>query len=104
MKPASWIIIILALLSHTATAQLWRYLHYDPKAEKAFDAALDKEASSITTKTDIVYGEKIPYKIRTYGIRSFDGSRSKIVLTERSARRIISIKGPNSNIQLTDII
>jgi hypothetical protein len=104
VKPTSWIIIILILFGHAtkSSAQLWRYLDYDPKAEKAFEKTLDKEACSIIVRSEIVYGQKSTYKSRTYCIQSFDGNRSKIVLSERSHGHMLSIQGPRDSMKIED--
>jgi hypothetical protein len=86
-----------------SSAQLWTYLNYNPKAEEAFEKALDKEACSLSMKTEILHGEKSTYKVRTYCIQSFDGLRADINVSERSHGHNLSIQGPNDNINIEDI-
>jgi hypothetical protein len=105
LKPTSLILTIILLLGQTknSTAQLWRYLNYDPKVEKVADEALDKEACSITSKSETIDGVKNTYKVRTYCVQSFDGIRSKIALSETSHGHILSIEGDVDSIEIEDI-
>jgi hypothetical protein len=107
VKHLPWIVTILLLLVHTtrSSAQLWKYLgKYDPKADLAFDKTLDKEACSITSSSEMYAGGKSTFKIRTYCIRSFDSTQSKIALSEIHHGHVLSIAGPDSIITIDDIV
>jgi|GEM_PF-4328520 len=106
VKYPVWIVTILLLLGQASrsSAQLWKYLgKYDPKAALAFEKTLDKEACSITSGHEMFNDEKSTYKIRTYCIRSFDGTQSKIVLANIHRGRALSIAGPGSSFTIDDI-
>jgi hypothetical protein len=100
------IVIILTFLVHptSSTAQLWKYLgKYDPKAALAFEKTLDSEACSTSLGSETYAGENSTYKIRTFCIRSFDGTRRKIVVSEIHHGHVLSIKGPGSSFTIDDI-
>lgn len=109
MNAFSWVIasitsILLCVPATRSSAQLWTYLgKYDPKAVAAIEKNLDREACSINSGTELFAGEKSNYKVRTFCIQSFDGSRSKIALSEIHRGHALSIGGPDSSIIIDDI-
>lgn len=90
-------------MEHDPNEAVWRYLNYDPKAVEVFEKSLGKEACSVVTWNEIVYGEKRPYKIRTFCIRSFDSLPGKIAISERSHGHNLLIEGPGDKIKIEDI-
>ena len=106
MSHPAWIATIALILGHTTTssAQLFKYLDkYDPKEALAFEKTLDKDACSVISRTEIYGGEKSKYTVRTYCVRSFDGTRSKIAISEIHHGHVLSIAGPDSTMIIEDI-
>ena len=54
-KPIPWIFLLLTCFCHPArsSAQLWRYLKNDSKADEAAERSLDSEACSVVTRSEL---------------------------------------------------